>query len=48
MKGLALHMHSGKHMTDSHLEYLNNMIKLYHKETKDSMFKGNQGLELAL
>ena len=35
-------------MTDSHLEYLNNLINLYHKETKHSIFKGNQGLELTL
>ena len=48
MEGLALHMHSGKQMTDSHMEYLNNLLNLYHKEAKDNVFKGNQGLELTL
>ena len=48
MKCLDLQMHSGKHTTDSHLEYLNNMLNIYHKEARDSVFKGNQGLELTL
>ena len=46
MRGLALQMHSRKYMTDSHLEYINNLINLYHKETKHSVFKENKGLEI--